>query len=80
MMRYERHPYRLPTITEKPIFPMITRLELCEHWRLWDDCYNCAPELPEDELLRDLGPEILIYLVSSTAIGTSIVTEFSDHA
>ncbi len=69
-------PNGLPTTIEKPSSVMITRLELCEHWRLWDDCYDCSG-LPEDELLRDQG-EILIYLVSGIAPG-KVVTQWGNH-
>lgn len=56
----------------------ITRIELCEHWEPWDDCYDCSPELPEDHLMRTLGPDILIYLVSPTA-HRGTVTEWGSH-
>ena len=45
----------------------ISRIELCNHWEPWDDCYLCGTEDENDIVAPYLLADILIYLVSPTA-------------
>ncbi len=63
---------------------MITRLELCEHWEPWDDCYECGQNYYFNTGLKGfLAPceengTTFIYLASPTADGRT-ATEWADH-
>lgn len=60
----------------------VVRIELCDHWNFWDDCYFCG--LPRNEYHRSLqngrtNQDHFIYLVSPTATGNPVTVSLS-HA
>lgn len=44
----------------------ISRIERCDHWNLWDDCYECGEDFLMNRHLDSLG-ERFVYLHSPTA-------------